>query len=317
MRFAFGLHRASKMKLAVKIIAIVFAVYVALSVLGAILTMDIPRIPVRDSPTSVALEYQDVSFPSRGDGIVLKGWFLPGQGDTVLLIVHGGFQNRIDYDIDTLGLSRDLVQKGYNILLFDLRGRGESEGKGRTLLNTESDIGGAVDYLKSKGYLSESVGIIGYCSGAASACIFASEENIGALVLDGCFTTVRGMFVKQATVKHIPEFLLDLFIPGVSFMVKNLYGYEPLDPVSVAPKITCPTFFIHEERDNLITLEETQQLFNSSNNPANEIWEVTDAEHSQAYKTYPSLYVGRLDAFFSTRLKSSQATTSDTVSQTQ
>jgi len=291
------------MKIALRIISIVVILYIGLSILGAILMMEIPRLPVNGSPASVGLAYMDVSFPTRSGDITLRGWYLPGQGDSAILIVHGGFQNRIDDDVDTLGLAHELVKRGYNVLLFDLRGRGESEGRGLSLSNTERDIGSAVDYLNSRGYPAESIGIIGFCSGAASSAIFASDETIGALVLDGCFASVRGMITRQATSKRIPEFLLDFFIPGLSFAVKTLYGYEPVDPIDIIPNVTCPMLFIHEEHDNLISGEETYQLFKASKNPANEMWEVSATEHSQAYKMFPVQYVDRVDYFFATRLK--------------
>ncbi|MCX6003299.1 MAG: dienelactone hydrolase family protein [Chloroflexi bacterium] len=292
------------MKVAATLVAIAFALYVVLSGLGAILIMDIPRLPLEGSPSSVGLNYEDVSFLSRGDGVVLKGWYLPAQGDTVIIIVNGGFQNRIDYEIDTLGLARDLVERGYNLLLFDLRGRGESQGRGRPLSNIDSDIGGAVDYLSSRGYSVESIGIIGFCSGAASSCIFASRNNVGALALDGCFASVRGMVTKQAIERGIPKFLLDAFLPGLTFMVKTFYGFEPIDTIDVVPDVKCPIFFIHDGNDVLISWEETYRLFKASNNPANEIWEVSETQHSQSYKRYPDEYVARLDGFFATRLKS-------------
>jgi fermentation-respiration switch protein FrsA (DUF1100 family) len=111
------------------------------------------------------------------------------------------------------------------------------------------------------------------------------------------------MVTRQATPRRIPKFLLDSFIPGVAFTVKTFYGYEPIDPINVVPDVTCPILFIHEENDNLVTWEETYQLFKASNNPANEIWEVKAIKHSQAYKMYPSQYIDRLDNFFTARLK--------------
>jgi len=284
-------------RIAIRVISVLLILYVGLSILGAILIMGVPRIPVEGSPALVGLAYSEVSFPTRGDHITLRGWYLSGQGDSALLVVHGGFQNRLDYEVDTLGLARDLVGRGYNILLFDLRGRGESEGKGISMQNIESDIGGAIDYLESRGFVTEKIGIIGFCSGAASAAIFASGEEVGALVLDGCFATVRGMVTKQAAKYHIPKFLLDFFYPSLSFTVKIFYGYEPFDPVIAVSSVTCPVLFIHEEYDNLTTQEETHQLLEASDNPSSEMWEVGGVEHTQAYKTYPTQYVDRLDNF--------------------
>ena len=67
------------------------------------------------------------------------GWHIPSWRDFVIVVIHGGYQNRIDYNVGTLGLTHDLVRRGYDLFLFDLRGRGESEGKGIALTDIESD----------------------------------------------------------------------------------------------------------------------------------------------------------------------------------
>jgi pimeloyl-ACP methyl ester carboxylesterase len=278
-------------------IAIILVLYVGLSIYGAKAAMEIPRLPLNDSPVSVGLDYEDVSFTSRDDHVVLRGWYLPSKSNSVIIIVHGGFQNRLDDNVDTLGLAHDLVKRGYNLLLFDLRGRGESEGKGLALSNIERDIGGAVDYLKAKGYPLKRIYIIGFCSGAASACIFASKNSIGSLILDGCFVSVRNMVTRQAVLMGIPEFLVDFFIPGVLLMTKIFYGYDPVNPVDVVADVACPILFIHEERDELISWEEMHQLFRVSDNPVNEFWEVGCADHSQSYKRHPVEYIEKVDKF--------------------
>jgi len=292
------IKRGSRMKVAGIVIAISFVIYVGLSIYGAIAVMEIPRIPLHSSPASVDLSYEDVSFTSRVDKVLLKGWYIPGEGNFVVIIVHGGWQNRVDLDVNTLGLAQDLVENGYNLLLFDLRGRGESEGKGLSLMYFERDIGGAVDYLRSKGYSVENIGIIGFCSGAASSLILASQESIGALVLDACFANVRNMIIRQAALKGIPDFLVNLFAPGVLLMTRIMYGYEMVNPIDVVADVSCPILFIYEENDNLTSLEDTYQLFEASGNPANELWVIRDAEHSQAYKKYPSKYVEAITNLF-------------------
>jgi pimeloyl-ACP methyl ester carboxylesterase len=231
--------------------------------------------------------------------VVLRGWYLPAEGDCAIIIVHGGFQPRLDDEVDTLDLAHDLVAEGYNILLFDLRGRGESEGEGRALANIERDVGGAFDFMMSQGYPPERIYIIGFCSGAASACIFASQNQVGALVLDGCFANAYNMVVNQATQMGIPEFLVDSFTPGVFLMCRIFYSFELVNAEDVIADVACPIFFIHEENDELISLEEMQLLFDLSTNPANQFWEVPDAEHSQSYKTHPDEYIERVDGFFS------------------
>ncbi len=278
-------------------IGILLVVYLGLSAYGAREGMEIPRLPLTYKPASLGLPYEDASFKSRGDGVLLKGWYLPGEKNSVILIVHGGFQNRIDDNVDTLGLTRALVKTGYSVLLFDLRGRGESEGKGLALSNIGPDIGGAVDYLKSRGYSAGDICILGFCSGAASACIFASQNSLGALILDGCFIDVPTEVARQAKAIGIPQFLESFFMPGGLFFARVLYDYHVVNPIDVIHNVACPILFIHEENDEFITWEETLELFRASGNPANEVWEVSDTQHSQSFRTHPTEYIEKVDEF--------------------
>jgi dienelactone hydrolase len=285
--------------------AVIAFLYVGLSFLGGALAMRIPRLPLVGSPASVGLEYEGVSFPARSDGTVLRGWYIPGQGEAAIIIVHGGTQNRVDKIVGTLGLARDLARKGYDLLLVDLRGRGESQGRGRALSDIEPDIGGAVDYLRGRGYSESRIGIIGFCSGAAASAIYAGTNGVGALVLDGCFPTVDGMVVVEAAAAGVPRFLVRLFIPGLTVATRVMYGYVQTDPVDVIPDIASPILFIHEQNDNLVSRDDTLRLFAASRNPANEMWEVGAVKHSEAYRTYPTQYADRLDGFFAKSLQRS------------
>lgn len=259
--------------------------------------MTIEHIPVTTSPAEYGLAYEDVSFSSRGDGLLLKGWLLPAAGEQVITIVNGGYQNRIDENGTTMELAAALVAAGYNVLLFDLRGRGESEGTGYSLCNFEEDIGGAVDYLHSLGYAPDDVGIMGFCSGAALSCLFASQNDIGVLVLDGCFTRVSTMVVREAQGVGMPTFLTRIFLPGLNVATHIFYGFEVINPVDVVGDIECPIFFIHEEYDPFITLGETYELYHASGNGANEIWEVLGSDHSQPLLTRPEEYIEKVTGF--------------------
>lgn len=300
------MHLPEKIHRPTKTIAIVFVIiltiYIGFSILGAAASMQIPRLLVEGSPALARLSYQDVSFVSRIDRVNLKGWFIPGDGDSALIIVHGGFQPRVDPTINTLSLTHDLVAKGYNILLFDLRGRGESAGKGLSLSDMDRDIGGAVDFLKDREYPASKIGVVGYCSGAAGVCFFASQETVGAVVLDGCFTSVRDMVSNQATVRGIPQIVLDAFLPGVQLAAMVFYGYQPVNPIDVIDKVRCPILFIHEEDDDLVSTLDNLELENKSDHATSIIWQVEDTAHSQAYQTYPVEYVTRLDLFFQSAL---------------
>ena len=300
MRLVQARHRT--MKITVTVLAMMMALYAGTSILGASAAMDIPRLPVDGSPASVGLIFQDVAFNSRADNVLLKGWFMPSSGDAVLIMINGGFQNRTDPVVDTLGLAHDLVQKGYNILLFDLRGRGESGGKGHSLYNENKDIGGAIDYLQRREYPADKIGLMGFCSGAANACTFASQNNIGGVVLDACFPSVEDMVYNQASNHSIPKLPVDIFLPAVRVAAKIFYDYTENNPIDVVSKIQCPIFFIHEGDDDLVFTNDDIVLAKASDNQTNMLWQVDDTLHVRAYQSYPEEYVTKVSEFFNSAL---------------
>lgn len=279
------------------IVVVILLAYLGTSAYFAAIVMKIPRIPLDDSPASVGLNYEDVLFPSRVDDTTLSGWYIPGGGENTIIMVSGSVQNRIEPDIGVLRMSRDLVGRGFNILLFDLRGRGESEGKGLMMTHADRDIGGAVDYIKSRNSSAENIGIIGFSTGAASALIFAGQENI-AVVSDSCFADVSEMLVRVGVKERgLPESLVQFFEPGVLLMASIFYDYEKVDPVDIVADLNRPILFIHGEADELIPVSDAYQLYGASGNPLDQLWVVFGATHCQAYNTDPIGYIDEVISF--------------------
>lgn len=275
--------------------------FLLLSVIGSVAIMTVPRLPLTADPILINPEYQSVSFIAR-DGVTLKGWFFPGDNGTVIVIVHGGFQNRVDDLANTAGIGRDLVRLGFNLLLFDLSGRGESGGKGVNLKYEPSDIGGAVDYLKQRGFNTNSIGLMGFCSGAAGVCIFSAGEQVGAVVLDGCFNTIKSMVINQARERHIPIRLLSAFHSTMKQIVKYSYRYETQDPIDFIGKIESPILLIHEQFDDLVSYQDTLDIYSRATVTDVMFWEVQGAYHSRAYDYDPTAYINRIVGFFESKL---------------
>src|SRR5260370_28238699 len=87
-----------------------------------------PR-PTPQTPAAWGLLYQTVSFPSRSDHLLLRGWLLPGllpdgtqTVQRTIIVVHGIPGNRSS----VLRVSATLVQHGFPVLALDLRGHGQA-----------------------------------------------------------------------------------------------------------------------------------------------------------------------------------------------
>ena len=282
-------------------IIILLCVYFGISGYMASSLTRLDRLPITENPSLFGLSYEEISFPSRVDSLTLKGWYIRvGEEQPVIIMVHGAGGNRASGS--TLELAVDLVDEGYNVLMFDLRGHGESEGAHLSAGYYERhDLLGAVDYLESRGVTS--IGVLGFSLGAATAILTAGEEpRISAVVSDGCFADLTEIINREATKRGgLPGW----FTPGYLFMNRVMYGVDlnavrPIDAVSkIAPR---PIFFIHGASDDFVPPAHVNRLYEASNNPSNLVWIVPNAKHIEAYKIASVEYVEKVTAFFNKEL---------------
>ena len=261
------------------------------------------RVPLTENPSVLNLTYENVTFPSLDEALTLHGWLLPGTKDgTIIIIVHGNGYNRNDPGIGTLDIANQLVQHGYNVLMFDLRGYGESDGATVSGGYYEKrDVEGAVAFAKQLGY--EKIGVLGFSLGAVSTLLAAAEdEDIDAVVSDSSYADlndIMGPEFKKRT--KAPEF----FLRPILFMIKVMYGvdFAAIRPIEAVPKIAPrPVFFIHGEDDDMIPAAHAERLYEASSNSLNELWVVTGAGHVQSFQVQPQEYIERVTAFLDVNL---------------
>ncbi len=264
----------------------------------------VKRVPIEGSPALLGLEYEEISFSSRDEELTLRGWYLPVEGsEQVIIMVHGADGNRADPSIGMLDIASGLVEHGYNVLMFDLRGHGESDGNRMSAGQYEKrDLLGAVDYVKGLGL--EHIGVLGFSMGAVTA-LMATAENgdIDAVVADSSFADLKDMMGPEFSKRtKFPEF----FLPPLLFMVKIMYGvdFRAIKPVELVSEITPrPILFIHGELDDTVPLEHAYRLQQASQNPENQLWVVPEAGHVRSYVTYPEEYINKITAFFNRILR--------------
>src|SRR5688572_1512241 len=81
------------------------------------------RVAPAKTPADHGLEYETLQLVTE-DGLTLAAWYVPSRNGAAMLMVHGISGNRAD----TLRFGRDLAERGYGVLWFDLRAHGESDG---------------------------------------------------------------------------------------------------------------------------------------------------------------------------------------------
>ena len=280
------------------ILVVVIAILGISGFLGYSMTK-VERVPIEENPALLGLKYEDVSFLSRDDELTLRGWYLPAQNsEQVIIMVHGAEQHRADPSIGMLDIASGLVEHGYNVLMFDLRGHGESDGNRMSAGYYEKrDLLGAVDYVKGRGL--ECIGVLGFSMGAVTALIATAEsDDIDAVIADSSFADLKDMMESEfAKRTKFPKF----FLPPLLFVVKIMYGvdFNAIKPVELVSEIAPrPIFFIHGELDETVPLEHAYRLQQASQNPQNQLWVVPEAGHVRSYVMRPEEYMNKITTFF-------------------
>lgn len=282
------------------IIFLIFYAGVSLSV-AAVFTEPTNN-PLGRDASSIGKNYEDVSF-TTSDNVHLKGWIFPGMSNKAVIMVPGLWQNRVNEDYNTVGIAKELISAGYTVMLFDLRGNGESEkvrlGYGFT---EDRDLIAAVNVLKSKHFLPQRIGIIGDSLGAVIALHTAPQLlTIGAIVADSSSSDIKQLISdRMALDKHIPR----LFHPGIFFAAEHLYGIPvrdkmPLTDIEATPERTY--LFLHGEKDDYIT-PENSKLLHSRANMFSKLVLFKDAKHIKTYVTNPQLYRETVFSFLEEQL---------------
>jgi dipeptidyl aminopeptidase/acylaminoacyl peptidase len=246
------------------------------------------------SPWELQVDYETVEF-SAPDGVMIRGWWLdrPASQRVVLGCTgHRGAKHEL------LGIGSGLWRAGHNVLLFDFRGRGDSDLAACSLAFHElSDLGAALDYAMGR-VPAARLGVVGYSMGAAVAILGAArDDRIAAVVADSPFATMRDVIRHAFRRRRVPIHpMLDL----ADWVNRLRYGYaydsvQPLEAVAaIAPR---PLLLIHGDADSVIPVEHSRQIFTAAGEPR-ELWVVPGAEHCGGYFVDRQHYVAHVTAFF-------------------
>lgn len=270
-------------------------------------------IPTREalegSPADLGLRYEDVEFPSRDEDIPLSAWYVHADADNsrcTVVMVHGRNHNRNNLGTNPghpepkhlLPIAEELAERGYDLLMMDLRAHGKSGGQRYSLGYWEwRDVLGAVDYLESRPDQDGCVVGMSFSMGAAAMMEAAARDTrIDAVVIDSAFAELRPLLDR-----HLPQAskLPPLFTPPTLLMGQLLYGMD-LDSVrpveDVARILPRPMLLIHGTGDGYIPSEDSKRLQSAAGGKA-ELWLAPGSDHVAAYRDHPHEYIQRLTSF--------------------
>jgi uncharacterized protein len=245
----------------------VFLFLLVISLWGFYSSIRPPKIISSLTPRDLTMEYEDVSFRTA-DGLTLRGWFIPSVKKTekTLILLHG-------YPADKGNILPALafLHENFNLLLFDFRYLGASEGSYSTAGAKEvEDLLAAIRLLKTRGV--KEVGVWGFSMGGAVA-LMAIEKapEIKAVVSESSYASLAEMALQL-----FPIPLLKYPIAYIVGLYANLFLGIDVGDVSPAERIrntTVPILLIHSSADAVIPFSHARSLQQAlAKNSSAEFW---------------------------------------------
>jgi pimeloyl-ACP methyl ester carboxylesterase len=255
------------------------------------------RVALDDDPGRHGLRFQDVAFASPLDGTTLRGWHIPAPRTTgrAVVIVPGIDDNRLVSGI-ALSLAAGLVADGFDVLAFDLRAQGESDGDTLSFgAREQDDVLGAVAFARARG--ARHVAVVGFSMGAAAAMLAAARSpDVEALVLDSAFASWADTLRRQLRSGwHLPGPLVDYAV----LLYRVLSGTDPAEvvPADVVEGLaTRPMLFIAGADDQAVDPADGAAMAAAAG-PLAEYVLGPGAGHVGAYRADPAAYIARVRAF--------------------
>jgi len=266
-----------------RIVLIVSALLIFASAWLFYISIRPPKMVSSITPRNLNMPYEQVSFTTT-DGLSLRGWFILSgkRAAKTLILLHG-------YPADKGNILPALafLHADFNLLLFDFRYLGESDGSYSTAGAKEvEDLLAAIRFLKTKGI--EEVGVWGFSMGGA----------VGLMTIDKA-PEIRAV-VSESSYASLTEMALQLFrVPFLNYPIAYLIGFWAklflgidVRDVSPAEKIrntTVPILITHSSTDAVIPFSQAKTLQRALiNNPRAEFWFNDEFAHGQMGSDYQS-----------------------------
>jgi pimeloyl-ACP methyl ester carboxylesterase len=238
----------------------------------------------RATPARAHVAFEPLSLKTD-DGVSIAAWRLHARTSSgaplrgTVVHFHGNAENMSAH----FRFASWLTAEGYEVIVFDYRGYGRSEGE-PSREGLVLDGKAVLDYVARDPLLQDrDVFILGQSLGGAVAVptlarwLAAPSRalNVRALILDSSFATYRG--VARARLAAL-GFLGPLVWP------LGLLASDDASPVEAIGRLEVPLLFIHSEGDPVVPFAEGWALFEASDPSRSELWKLSGGGHLRALK---------------------------------
>lgn len=219
------------------------------------------------------------------------------KGNKWVIAVHG-YTNKAEY---MSSIAYKYYTLGYNVIIPDLRGHGQSEGNYIGMgWHDRLDIIKWIEYILNEDENSEIV-LHGISMGAATVMMVSGEslpKNVKVIIEDCGYTSAKEQLAyKLKDMFKLPSFPL-LDICSVITKIKAKYFISEASAINQIKKSNIPTLFIHGDKDTFVPFYMLDELYEACNAPKEKLI-INNAGHAKCEKVNSHLYWQKVTNFIS------------------
>ena len=245
---------------------------------------------------------KDVYITTSNNGkLELHSYEINNNSDIWSIVIHGYYGK----GQDMIYFAKEYYNRGYNVLVVDLRGHGESQGDYIGMgWHDRLDIIDWTNYIISKNPNSKII-LHGISMGAATVMMATGEDlpaNVKLAIEDCGYTSIWDEFEMQLKILYnLPDFPA---LNAASAVCKIRAGYmlEEGSCVDQVKKSKTPTLFIHGAQDRFVPFEMLDVVYESANCEKQKLI-IEGATHAQASFINPQLYWKTIDEFINKHIE--------------
>jgi len=283
-----GLRRACVRRSLIALAVVLFAFYVILPLGISYVSTHVGRLPAQH--VDLGASARPVTF-TTSDGVTIAGSYIPSRNGAAVIAFPGRAGPQAH--------ARMLARHGYGVLLFDLRGDGESGGDPNGFgWDSEKDVMAAVDYLKQRpdvrpgriGGLGLSVG------GELLLQTAAHSHDLRGVVSEGAGSRSIGEDLERPGAgKWLVGFPIAAMISAGSAVFSDTLPPPHLKDIvgGIAPRSVFLIYTTH----GVDTEDLNPQYYRAAGEPKT-IWKIPEAGHTGGLRARPREYERRVIAFF-------------------
>ncbi|SNZ03755.1 hypothetical protein SAMN05421503_0444 [Terribacillus aidingensis] len=243
-----------------------------------------------------ALQKEEFSVDSTCGHIYGTHYIADPDSRYVMVISHGVAVNKYN-SVKYMDIFLDM---GYNVVLYDQRMHGQSDGNSITYgYHERDDLAQVIKWTKERYDYDLKLGVHGESMGAATTLLYAGTVEDGAdfYIADCPYSDFAEQVAYRLKVQfHLPR---QLFLPAAEFVVQRTDGYRFRDvsPIHSVANIEKPVLFLSSLPDAYIPVQMTKDLYARKENGYKQLHLFPQGDHAMSLAENKQEYIQVVQEF--------------------